>query len=456
MRPARLYEGIDAFPTFVLPTLLLALSSALYLEIAADVVLPALVSSMLDRALVTESALRRSFHMGLLVASAVLPMLWVPLGAFPTWLPLRFSRRRIPYPLIVSLLAYSSLWIALGFVAKAILVLLTGHPAPSTNLGPVFRPQAPLARALVSLTNPFLIASIIWTVRGLRSWGVGTKTSLAGATPWVATAVLFATVFAGDGRLGIAAPVAVDDWPVIEKGSVSLRHPADLAAEADQLAGELDLFSNLLGDRFGFEPRPIRVYVYPNHATLEQAIAERLHVLTTGSIRGSDLLYLEMPGQSAAVPRVKGVRDTRRYVGIMQLAPAVTRAPRWFVEGVVHAAAVPGDATLDREFRDMVLRIGIPDYNTLLDGAIFRTPEGPLLARSLVDHIASTHGPQTVVDLTRDVVGGGDFRDALFARTRWTAKDLEKGWRETLEKVLLQEGGQLPAPPDSAQAPDSE
>ncbi|GJM44092.1 MAG: hypothetical protein DHS20C21_09340 [Gemmatimonadota bacterium] len=452
LRPSRLYAGIDAAPTFVRPTLLIALSSALYLEVAAKIVLPTLVSSLLDRALVTESALRRSFHMSLLVGSCVLPLLWVPLGALTSWIPLKVMRQRVPYPLLVSLLAYSALWIALGFLVKAILVLVTGHPAPSTNLGPLLQPQSTLARAVVSLTNPFLIASVVWTVRGLRHWGVGTAASLAGGVPWIATAVLFATAFAGEGRLGIAAPVVMDDWPVIQAGSVSLRHPPEFAAEAATFAADMDAFSGRLADRFGFEVRPVRVYLYPNHPTLEQAIAERLHVLVTGSIRGTDLLYVEMPGQNAAVPRETGIRHLRRYVGIMQLAPATTRAPRWFVEGIVHAAAFPGDAALDREFRDMVARIGVPDYDTLLLGTAFRSPEGPLLARSLVDHIASVHGANTLVELARDVVKGDDFRDALFARTRWTASELEAGWQANLERILIEEGGRRRPSEDSTTA----
>jgi hypothetical protein len=55
-------------------------------------------------------------------------------------------------------------------------------------------------------------------------------------------------------------------------------------------------FATRLSDGAGFTARPLRVHVYPDHATLEQATGEKLHVLVTGSIRGSDLLYLEMPG----------------------------------------------------------------------------------------------------------------------------------------------------------------
>ncbi|HMB70648.1 MAG TPA: hypothetical protein VKU85_15140, partial [bacterium] len=353
----------------------------------------------------------------------------------------------------VSLLAHAALWIALGFALKAGLVLATGNPAPPTNLGWWLRPESGPARALVALTNPFLVAAAVWTVRGLRAGDTGRAAAWTGVLPWMATAAWFA--LAGGGASRMAAPVPVDDWQLATEGTITLRYPPGLT-DAGALAGELDVFSARLGERFGFEPRPVRIHVYPDHATLEDAIAERLHVRVTGSIRGSDLLYLEMPGSSAAVPRVRGLRDALRWVAIMQLAPVMPGAPRWFVEGVAHAAAVPGDAALDRDFRDLVRRVGVPEYRVLLSPTVFSTPEGPLLARSLVDHIASAHGPATLVDLARDLVTGGDFRDALFERTRWTTGELESGWRATLERVFLEEGGRLPTPPDTTGAPTPE
>ncbi|MBZ0267644.1 hypothetical protein K8I85_05780, partial [bacterium] len=433
LRPATLYAGIDARPTFMLPILLLVLSAALYLEIAADVVLPSLVSTLLDRSLVTESKLRQTFHTGLLSASFLVPMFWVPLGALVARLILRAGRARIPYPLLVSLLAYSALWIALGFVAKALIVVGTGHPAPSTNVGALLHPQTGAMRALACLTNPFLFLSVLWTANGLRHFGAGAAPAwIAGTLPWTATAILFATVFAGENTLSLDAPVPVDDWPTATVGSITVRTPPEQMAQANGIATDLDTFARQVTQKFGVKERHVRVYVYPDHRMLERAVGERLHVLVTGSIRGSDLLYVEMPGSSAAVTAERSRRDALRLVALTQLAPVTMRAPRWFVEGVVHAMVEPGTPDLDREFRTLVRRYGVPSLGAFADGSVFRTPGGPLLARSLVDHIAALYGPAAVVKVLQAVVGGGDFRDALFAETRLTATELETGWQENL------------------------
>jgi hypothetical protein len=450
-RPATLYDGIDARPTFMLPTLLLVLSAALYLEVAADIVLPSLVSTLLDRSLVTESQLRQTFHKMLLGLSFLLPMLWVPLGAFVQSLALRAGRARVPYPLLVSLLSYASLWIALDFVAKALIVVGTGHPAPATNLGALFHPQTGTMRAVASLTNPFVVLAVVWTARGLVRFGAGTiRAWIAAALPWAAAAILFATVFAGESTLALDAPVPVDEWPTATVGSITVRTSPENEGQAEGIATDLDQFARRITERFGVEERPVRVYVYPDHRTLERAVGERLHVLTTGSIRGSDLLYVEMPGQSAAVTAERSRRDALRLVALTQLAPLTVRAPRWFVEGVVHAMVEPGTPELDREFRTLVKRIGVPSLETFADGAVFRTPGGPLLARSLVDHIAALYGPGAVVKVLRAVVDGGDFRDALFAETRLTATELETGWQENLRRILEEERG-----PEGGAAADS-
>jgi hypothetical protein len=89
---------------------------------------------------------------------------------------------------------------------------------------------------------------------------------------------------------------------------------------------------------------------------------------------------------------------------------------------------------------------------------VFRTPDGPLLARSLVDHIAALHGPAAVVRVVQAVVDGGDFRDALFAETRLTASELETGWQDNLRRILeedaaggaVADSGGAAGPPDSA------
>lgn len=455
LRPATLYEGIDAHPNFMLPIMLLVLSAALYLEVAADIVLPSLVSTLLDRSLVTESKLRQMFHSGLLALSFLVPMFWVPLGALVVKLGLRTGKARVPYPLLVSLLAYAALWIALGFVAKALIVLGTGHPAPSSNAGAFFRPQTHVARAIAALTNPFLLLSVVWTARGLIRFGIDAlRAWIAGALPWIATAIVFATYFAGESTLSLSAPVPVDDWPVANVGVITVRTPPENAGQAEGIATDLDTFARKITTRFGVKERPVRVYVYPDHRTLERAVGERLHVLTTGSIRGTDLLYVEMPGQSAAVTAERGRRDALRLLALTQLAPVTTTAPRWFVEGFVHALVEPGTPELDREFRALIRRAGIPSLETFTDGSVFRSPDGPLLARSLVDHIAALYGPAAVVKVLQTVVSGGDFRDALFAETRLTATELETGWQENLRRILEEPPPAPGAPTDSGAGAD--
>jgi hypothetical protein len=236
-----------------------------------------------------------------------------------------------------------------------------------------------------------------------------------------------------------------DDWPTVSEGGITLRHPPGVDARGREMVHLLSTFTKRLGDRLGFEPRPLRIHVYADHAMLERAAGEQLPVQIIGSVRGAELLYLEMPGRSAAVTPARGVRESLRYAGLVQLAPVASAAPRWWVEGFVHAAVHPGNAALDREFRAALRRTGAPSYDALLDPGFFRDPDGPLLARSLVDHIAFLSGAATPEAIMREVIAGTPFRDALFAHTRLTTTALEVGWRETL--AALPEVGQThPAP----------
>jgi hypothetical protein len=183
------------------------------------------------------------------------------------------------------------------------------------------------------------------------------------------------------------------------------------------------------------------VHVFPDHATLEKATGEFLHVQVTGSIRGSDLLYLELPGRSAAVPREAGERDALRYMALMQLAQAAPGAPRWFVQGLAHAEAVPFSPTLERDFILLVRRDGLPQFTHLLDPRIYRTPDGPLLARALLDFLSVRSGGREVVtNILKDVIDGGEFRDALFARTRLTTSAVESEWRQATLTMLERRG----------------
>jgi hypothetical protein len=170
-----------------------------------------------------------------------------------------------------------------------------------------------------------------------------------------------------------------------------------------------------------------------------------------------------MPGYSAAVPAEQGLRETMRWALVMQLAPQLGDAPRWFVHGVAHARVYPTGVELDGRYRAILRRIGPPSYNAVMDPMLFRTPDGPLLARALVDHIAFFYGVDALEGIVTDLAGGMSFRDALYARTRLTTSALEAGWQDHARTILSVEalGDSLstdPSPvpgPDSSPAPDS-
>lgn len=447
-RPRRLFETLRARPSFVVPLLVLSACCLLYVEVAARRALPSVVPALLDRAAVTESELRATLQQVLRAVAVVAPLLLLPATALVAWLTLRLLRTRISFVAVLAVLSWASLWLALGFVAKAVAVLATGHVDVAMNAGAFVPAHSPVARALVALTNPFGILAMLWTMQGLRALDVPAVPSrILGSAPWVAWLAGLALLFGGPERFAPEEPVPMQNWATITHGPIALRHPPALARDGEHLATMLSTFAERLAGQLEFEPSPLRIYLYPDHATLERAAGERLHVLVTGSVRGSDLIYLELPGRSPAVPPQQGLREALRYVGIVELAPAAKGAPRWFVEGFVHAAVYPGDADLSRQFQAALRNVGIPRYEQLLEPAFFRTAEGPLLARSLVDHIAFLHGRDAPEKIMRDLIAGTSFRDALFAHTRLTTSALEAGWVEALETAT----GQAPSTaPDSA------
>jgi hypothetical protein len=238
-----------------------------------------------------------------------------------------------------------------------------------------------------------------------------------------------------------------EGWSSIRGASIELRHPRALEAEALPLAKELDAFAVRLREKLGSSPRTIVIDVFPSHRALERATAEVLPVEVTGSIRGRDLLYLEMPGRSAALPRGRALQDAARYVALLVIAPETSATPRWFVEGVAHAEAVPYSPGVDRTYLEILRRRGVPSLAVLEDESIYRTPDGPVLARALVDHLAFRHGGRATIDgVLRDSSGGTPFRDALYARTRLTLSELEAGWQESVQAIL----GSVPPGTDGA------
>jgi len=461
-RPARLFAGLAMRPTFVAASLAVVLCVAAYTMIALGPAMPQLTASLLASSLWTESELTRVLRTFFLVLSFALPIAFVLVTSLASWTILALFRDRPPFLHVLSLVAHASLWMGAGFLAKALLVQLTGRPEPSVNLSFFVKNTGAAGSVLLAFTNPFLLLALAWTTRGLRAWGVGKAASVAGgAVPWAAWIAFLAIAGGGAGtRFAPSAPVSHENWETVEKETFSLRHPPGFASDVADLATILDGFSGQLAERFEFEPRHITIHAYPDHATLERATGEFLHVRVTGSVRGKDLLYLEIPGRNAAVAQETGLREAVRYVALMQLAPIVPAAPRWFVEGVAHAAAYPYSPALEREYVSVVRKTGVPTIDLLFRDDIYRTPEGPVLARSLTDFLAYEHGRDTPANILKDVKEGTSFRDALFSRTRLTTSELEAGWqqlvRTTLEAVGPGPGADsLVVPPDSAGAADS-
>jgi hypothetical protein len=437
LRPQRLYVGILVRPNFVFPTLVFVASLVLYTQLAVGPALPRVIPELLERSFATQSELIRTFRYFVLIVSVALPIVVVVVTALLSWMILQLVRARIPFPNVLSLTAYSALWIAVGFLLKAVLVQVTGEAEPATNLSFFVEPSGRLGRTLLALTNPFALLALVWSVKGLRAWGAsGIAAGAGGAIPWIAWIVLVAETASGPAnRFAPTGPVSYANWGTIERGSITVRHPAGYEKGATDLADALDAFASQVAAQLDFEPRPLKVFAHPDHATLERATGEFLHVRVPGSIRGTNLLYVEIPGNSAALTPEEGLREAMRYAGVMQVAPILSGAPRWFVHGTVHATIYPYSRELERRYRTIVRR-QLPTYEDLFDPQLFRTPQGPILARSLVDFIAYHHGPETPAAIQADLKNGIPFRDSLYARTRLTTSALEIGWQESIRAFL--------------------
>ncbi len=451
-RLARFFRGLEDRPRFVLPLLLLTACTLAYVEVAVRKAFPYVVPAMLDRTLLPETELRGNLHQAFRTASLLLPVPAMLVTAVLAWILLQPARARLPFPRVFLITAWASVPVSLGLLVKTAIAIATGQPDPPVNLGAIAGAEAPLARAAVALTNPFVWLAAGASYAGLRAYGAARAAAgAAGVVPWAAWMAGLALLFGGGTRFAPDAPVPTDEWPEIAGGGITLRYPPGEEGTARELFDLAGGFSARMQERLSLKLKPLRVHVYPDHSSLERATGEMLHVLVTGSIRGSDLLYLELPGRSAALTREAALREALRWVGLVRLAPAAPAAPRWFVEGFVHAAVHPGTPELDRRFRAVLRRDGVPTYARMLDPSIFRTPEGPLLARSLVDHLAFVAGPQAPERIMRDIVRGTPFRDAVFEATRLTTSALESGWTEALRAAAKEPGDEAsPAPADSA------
>lgn len=455
-RLARFFRGLEDHPRFVLPLLLLTVCTLAYVEVAVHKAFPYVVPAMLDRTLLPETELRANLHQAFRTASLLLPVVAMVATAVLAWLLLLPARPRPAFARVLAVTAWASVPVSLGLLVKTALAIGTGQPDPPVNLGALAGAEGPLGRAALALTNPFVWLAAAASFAGLRAFGVPRPAAaVAGAAPWAAWMAGLALLFGGGTRFAPAAPVPTDDWPEIAGNGITLRYPPGEEKAAQELFDLASGFSARMQERLSLQLKPLRIHALPDHGSLERATGEMLHVLVTGSIRGSDLLYLEMPGRSAALTREAGLREALRWVGLVRLAPAAPGAPRWFVEGFVHAAVHPGTRELDQRFRALLRRDGVPTYARMLDPSIFRTPEGPLLARSLVDHVAFVAGPQAPERIMREVVRGTPFRDAVFETTRLTTSALEAGWTEALRAAAREEETDIPpAPADSAQRLD--
>jgi hypothetical protein len=453
-----LSEGVRK--SFVLPLFVLTAAAVLYSQTALGPALPRVLPPLVEQSVEKESELARAFRWMVLALALVLPALFVVLTAVGAWALLRVARAGRTFRDALGSAARASLWAAAGLAAKAGLVLATGEPEPPTNFSLFVGRPSGAAHIALAFTNPFFVAAALSAVRTLRRLEVARFPAwAAGAGPWIAWTVLLAAGAGGTaGRLPAAGPVSYDDWGTITKETVVVRHPPRLRGEAEELATILDGFTKKLAAQFEFQPRVVHVHVFRGHDDLVHAAGERLHVKVTGSIRGRDLLFLEMPGRSAALPKVDGLHEAVRWTALMHLpfVRGVEGSPRWFIEGLAHAAAMPLTPRLDQEYRAMLRREGVPAFERLLDDAIFATPEGPLLARSVLDHLVFTHGKEALAAIRADMAGGASFRDALYARTRLTTSELEAGWQDSIREVLRREGaGRSAADADTGAAPDT-
>jgi hypothetical protein len=440
LRPAHLYAAIELRPSFLLPLGLLVLSCLIYTEAAFGSALPRVLPRLLENSTRTESELIDLFRNAIRILSVFLPIAFLFVLATLSSLCLRIARTPQPFSNVTSLVAHASLWAALGLVAKALLVSATGNPEPSVNLSFFLRFPHPVARAVLAFTNPFLWLAGIWTVRGLRHFQASRRGALlGGATPWAISIVFLALAGGTSTRLLPAGADSHLEWATISGQAVLLQYPNDIDKEAqlEPLLRDLDRFAQQLGERYGFAPRRVRVRVFPDHKTLERAAGSLLHAQVTGSIRGRELLYLELPGRSAAITPDQARTEACRYMALIQLAPAIPGAPRWFVEGLAHGRAIPLSTALDQRYLAVLRRTGVPKLEVLQDPALYQMPEGPLLARGIVDYIAFASGGHESVDaIVKDMRAGSSFRDALYAHARLTTSALETGWQNMLAQIL--------------------
>ena len=244
------------------------------------------------------------------------------------------------------LFARASLFISAGLFVKTLLVGATQNPDPHIHLGYWIPGRTPIRAALLALTNPFLWAAILFTVRGLRLGGVpGDRAALAGSAPWVLTMILMAIS-------GIARNRSRRSFHdrELERAPRRIDHAASSPGDRSAVSQSFPRARCVCGPS-GAQDRRRAARDHDqrisDHASLERAIGEALPIEVTGSIRGASLLDLELPGRNPAVPESRAFADAARYVAILELAPVAANAPRWFIEGLAHAEAIAYSPTID-------------------------------------------------------------------------------------------------------------
>ncbi|HET9885936.1 MAG TPA: hypothetical protein VFR10_00385 [bacterium] len=422
---------------WILWVAILIVSTFLYVNTALDLAVARVIPNLLENAQTTETNLVALFRTSIQVAALVVPLLILLVFSTFVWLAVRASAPWT-FAQAFDLIARASLFISAGLLVKTLLVVATKNPDPALHLGHWIHGHTPIRAALLALTNPFLLAAIFFTVRGLRCGAVpADRAALTGSAPWIITMILLA--ISGSHGLVPEVPSITENWPELKGEAITLHHAPGIEAPAHNLFRALDAFAIRLAHKLGITPpQPLTIQLFPNHAALEKAIGEALPIEVTGSIRGAALLDLELPGRNPAVPEARGFADAARYVAILELAPAAQDAPRWFIEGLAHAESFAYSPAIDLAYVS-ALRRHPASLQTLEDPAVYRTAEGPLLARGLLDFLAYRHGGKETIDgLLRDCMKGTPFRDALFARTRLTMSTLESEWQDSTLSIVKQ------------------
>ncbi|MGH2570098.1 MAG: hypothetical protein ACRDGR_02655, partial [bacterium] len=179
-RPARLFTRLAGRPTFVAATLFVVLCVVVYTATALGPAIPQLSALLLPKSQWTESELANVLRTFFFALALAMPLVFLLVTTLASWGLLAATGSRRSFPFVLSLTAHASLWMGLGFLAKALLVKTTGRPEPPVNLALFVESVPDRWRVVLAFTNPFLVLALVWAVRGLRAWGERMPVALAG------------------------------------------------------------------------------------------------------------------------------------------------------------------------------------------------------------------------------------------------------------------------------------